>query len=137
MFESLITFMKEIFTYIKDCRGKSYDNSSPMSEKYIGLQLLVLKENNLAVWVPCFGYSLILVGQSAAQCCLSAIKFFYFSEEYVFFTALTNRYHVLVISLKKNQKGQGRTRETNHSSKTDKYNTPVMPKPSNDKDDLI
>ena len=65
-------------TDIKDFRGQSYDNTSSMSSKYIGLQALVLEENNLEVWVPCAGHSLNLVRQGAAECCVSTVRFFYF-----------------------------------------------------------
>lgn len=73
-----------------------------LSGKYNGLQTLVRKKNNLAVWVPCAANSLNLVVQDAAGCGLNAVRFFYFLEElYVYFTAATHRYQVLTECLKK------------------------------------
>ena len=53
-------------------------------------------------WVPCAGHSLNLVGQAAAECCVSVVRFFDCLEElYVYVTGLTHRYQVLTKSLKK------------------------------------
>ena len=102
MFQGLNNFLEENDLDIKDCRSQSYDNTSSMSGKYNGLQALVLKENNLAIWVPCAGHTLNLVVQAAAGCCLSAVSFFDFLEElFVYFTASTNRYKILTDCLKK------------------------------------
>jgi hypothetical protein len=54
MFDSLMNFLNENEISIVNCRGQSYDNASSMSGKFNGLQALVAKENNLAIWVPCF-----------------------------------------------------------------------------------
>jgi len=35
----------------------------------------VTAENHHAVWIPCAGYSLNLVGQPAAECCQAAVAF--------------------------------------------------------------
>ncbi|XP_050061579.1 uncharacterized protein LOC126551671 [Aphis gossypii] len=80
--------------------GQSYDNASAMSGKYNGLQSKILKNNKLASWIPCATHSLNLVGKAAAECCTAAVEFFYFLEQlYVFFTASTKRYELLVKAL--------------------------------------
>ena len=80
MFNSLTKFMKENDIAIKGSR-QSYDNTCSMRGKYNGLQALVLAENNLAVWVPCAGYSLTLVEEAVAECCVSAVRVFDFLQE--------------------------------------------------------
>lgn len=100
MFESLIKFLKYNDIDMKNCRSQSYANASSMSGKYIGLQVLVLAENNLAVWVPCTGHSLNFVVQAAAEFCLSAAIYFDILEElYVYFTASSIRYETLTTCL--------------------------------------
>ena len=100
MFKVLADFLEKHNLSIQDCRGQSYDNASSMSGKYNGLQALVRKENNLAVWLPCTGHSLNLVGNTAAECCPAAVSFFSLLEEvYVFFTSSTHRYQILTDKL--------------------------------------
>ncbi|XP_050535007.1 uncharacterized protein LOC126902026 [Daktulosphaira vitifoliae] len=80
--------------------GQSYDNASAMSKKYNGLQSKVLENNKLASWIPCATHSLNLVGKAATECCTAAVEFFYFLEQlYVFFTASTKRYELLIKAL--------------------------------------
>ncbi|XP_068203587.1 uncharacterized protein [Palaemon carinicauda] len=72
-----------------------------MSGRYNGLQAKVAAENLHAVWIPCFGYSLNLVGKAGAECFKEALTFFSFLEAvYVFFTASTHRYAILTALLK-------------------------------------
>jgi len=71
-----------------------------MSGKYNGLQALILRKNPHALWVPCAGHSLNLVGKTAAESCTAAVSFFDFLQQvYVFFTASTHRYDVLISKL--------------------------------------
>ena len=63
-------------------------------------------ESHHAVWVPCAGYSLNLVGQAAAECCQAAVAFFYFLEAiYMFFTVSTQRHEILTDSPKTVESG--------------------------------
>ncbi|XP_065668020.1 52 kDa repressor of the inhibitor of the protein kinase-like [Hydra vulgaris] len=100
MYDGLINFLNKYDLNIKNCRGQSHDNASAMSGKYNGLQSKILKNNKLASWIPCATHSLNLVGKAAAECCTTAVEFFDFLEQlYVFFTASTKRYELLVKSL--------------------------------------
>ena len=73
---------------------------------YNGLQAKVAAVNYHAVWIPCAGHSLNLVGQASAECCRAAVAFFDFLEAiYVFFTASTHRYEILTDSLKTVESG--------------------------------
>jgi hypothetical protein len=74
-----------------------------MRGKYNGTQALILKKNNLSVFLPCCGHSLNLVSKAAANSCACAVHFFYFIQNlYVFFTATTERYTILVSKLSEN-----------------------------------
>ena len=73
MFEGLMEFLTNNGIDIQNCRGQSYDNATPMSGRYNGLQAKVAAENPHAVWIPCAGHSLNLVGKAAAECCQAAI----------------------------------------------------------------
>jgi hypothetical protein len=100
MYDGLISFLNKYNLNIKNCRGQSYDNASAMSGKYNGLQSKVLEINKHAFWIPCATHSLNLVGKAAAECCTAAVEFFDFLEQlYVFFTASTKRYELMVIAL--------------------------------------
>ena len=110
MFNGLQDFLNAHNIDIQNCRGQSYDNASAMSGMYNGLQAKVATENELAIWIPCMGHSLNLVGQAAAECCPAAVMFFDFLEKlYTFFTSSTNRYEILqdaLHSLKSEQSHQ-------------------------------
>ncbi|XP_065658754.1 zinc finger MYM-type protein 1-like [Hydra vulgaris] len=100
MYDGLINFLNKYDLNIKNCRGQSYDNASVMSGKYNGLQSKILKNNKLASWIPCATHSLNLVRKTAVECCTAAVEFFYFLEQlYVFFTASTKRYELMVKAL--------------------------------------
>ena len=86
LFGSINTFFDQNGLKINDCRGQSYDNASVMSGQYNGLQALLKKENQLALWLPCSSHSFNLVGIDAMKCCLEVKKFLDFLENlYVFF----------------------------------------------------
>lgn len=96
MYKAVSSFMEEHGLNIQDCRGQSYDNASNMSGKYNGLQAKIKQVSPYAEYIPCFAHSLNLVGQSAAESCSDAVKFFLFVENlYVFFSSSTHRWKVL------------------------------------------
>ncbi|KAE9521909.1 hypothetical protein AGLY_017716 [Aphis glycines] len=98
--ETLIHFLNENKIDIKDCRGQSYDNAANMSGKYNGMQAFIKRVNGYAIFVPCCGHSLNLVGKTAANSCPTAIKFFDFVQNiYVFFTSSPSRYQILTKKL--------------------------------------
>ena len=95
--KTLLSFLQEHNIPIKDCRGQSYDNASNMSGKYIGMQAVIRKESHLAEYIPCSAHSLNLVRQSAVKCCTEAVSFFDFVQKlYVFFSASTHRWNLLM-----------------------------------------
>ena len=78
------------------CRGQSYDNAANMSGKYNGMQQKILEINKYAVYIPCAGHSLNLIGRAAVDCCLDAVNFFAIVQLlYKFFSASTKRWRVL------------------------------------------
>ena len=102
MFLALKKFLSENDLDINNIRSQSYDNAPNMAGKFEGLQALVRKENPLAIWVPCMGHSLNLVGVDAMNSCQRANLFFRFLEQiYVFFTGSPDRYKRLVECLLK------------------------------------
>jgi hypothetical protein len=73
------------------CRGQSYDNAANMSGKYNGMQEIILKINKYAMYIPCAGHSLNLIGRAAVDCCLDAVNFFGIVQEiYNFFSSSTH-----------------------------------------------
>jgi hypothetical protein len=56
----LLEFLDSYKIDISNCRGQSYDNAPNMSGKYNKMQALILKKNNLSVFIPCCGHSLNL-----------------------------------------------------------------------------
>lgn len=59
-----------------------------MSGIYNGMQAALLEENPLAIFVPCSGHSLNLVGQTSVALCLEAVNFFGIAQAiYVFYVA--------------------------------------------------
>ena len=81
---------------IKNCRGQSYDNASNMAGKYNGVQAKIKEVCRYAQFVPCFGHSLNLIGNEAANCSPKAAAFFEFLQSlYNFFASSTHRWTVL------------------------------------------
>lgn len=96
MKDELITLFDKHDLLISDCRAQSYDNASNMSGKYEGLQAHIKKDNKLALFVPCIGHSLNLVGECSVDECTCAVTFFSVTQKlYVFFTCSTHRWEVL------------------------------------------
>lgn len=78
------------------CRGQSYDNAANMSGMYNGMQKILLDKNKFAVYFPCGGHSLNLIGRAAVDCCLPAVNFFAIIQQvYTFFSVSTKRWTVL------------------------------------------
>lgn len=73
----ILSTMESLGLDINMCRGQSYDNASNMSGKYTGVQARIGEINQCAPYVPCAAHSLNLVGNSAAECCLAAVSFFF------------------------------------------------------------
>ena len=61
---------------INNCRAQTYVNASNMSGKYSGLQACLKKKNSLALYVPCIGHSLNLVGKCSVNESIDDINFF-------------------------------------------------------------
>lgn len=100
-----------IFNYIineckidfNKCRRQSYDNAANMSGRYKGMQQKILEKYKYAVYIPCAGHSLNLVGRAAVNCCIDAVNFFAILQQiYIFFSASTKRWSILKSSLGSN-----------------------------------
>ena len=101
----LLQYLEQNGINIQNCRGQSYDNASNMSGKYIGMQVQLKRENPLIDSVPCAAHSLNLVGKSAADACVDAVSFFGVVQKvYVFLSASTPRWDVLLNTLPKGMK---------------------------------
>lgn len=85
MFDGLMKVLTENEISINDCRSQSYDNASPMSGKFNGLQALIKDENELAIWVPCLGHSLNLVGDKASNASISLTSYFMLLQAIIVF----------------------------------------------------
>ena len=113
---------KECKIDFSKCRCQSYDNAANMSGKYKGMQEIILKKNKYAVYIPCAGHSLNLVGRAAVDCCLDAVNFFGIVQEiYNFFSSSTHRWAVLLSFFKddsKVPKSLSKTRWEAHSRAT-------------------
>ena len=73
---ALLEFFDAVDINIANCCGQSYHNAANMSGRYSGMQALIIKENPLAIFVPCFAHSLNLVRESAVGSCRSAVAIF-------------------------------------------------------------
>ncbi|CAM5080892.1 unnamed protein product [Natator depressus] len=98
----LLDFLTENGIDISLCRGQSYDNASNLSGKYSGIQAKIKERNVLVDYIPCAARSLNLVCQSAVDCCVKAVSFFWICQEfYNFFSASTSHWMILRDSLPK------------------------------------
>lgn len=92
---------KECKVDFTKCRGQSYDNAANMAGKYNGMQQKIIELNKHAIFIPCAGHSLNLVGRAAVDCCLDAVNFFAVVQElYTFFSSSTKRWSVMLSFLK-------------------------------------
>ena len=64
-----------------------------MSGRYTGMQTRLRNRNSSAVFIPCAAYSLHLVEQAAASCCVEVVSYFGFTQTvYTFCSASTHRW---------------------------------------------
>jgi len=93
---TILAFLEENQIPIEDCRGQTYDNASNMSGAYSGLQARLQELCKLAIFIPCAGHSLNLVGTKAAECVMTATSYFQLLQKlYTFFAGSTNRWEIL------------------------------------------
>lgn len=98
--DTILEFLSANNIPLSNCRGQSYDNASNMAGRYSGVQARISEENEFALFIPCAGHSLNLVGVKAAECCQEAIRFFDFVQRlYSYFAGSTHRWKVLTKSL--------------------------------------
>ena len=94
-----------------DCRGQGYDNGSNMSGIHNGVQAVMRRDNEAALYSPCACHSLNLCGSNAAQCCSEVITFFGMVQKlYVFFSASPQRWEILQEQLGSSLHGMSGTR---------------------------
>ena len=97
----LFEFIEDNGIRLKDLREQSYNNVSNMSGKYKDMQAIIKESDYQAEYISCVAHSLNLVGECAAQCCQSTVRFFMFVQGlYVFFSASTHRWNLLTDALK-------------------------------------
>nr|XP_012232547.1 PREDICTED: uncharacterized protein LOC105678085 [Linepithema humile] len=94
-----------IFRYIENVKPverfvKFMPNQGHKAQDMFNCVMRFLEDHEIDV-KNCRGHSLNLVGLAAAECCPDAIDFFDFLEKiYVFFTASSSRYDLLIQALK-------------------------------------
>lgn len=94
-----------------DCRGQGYDNGSNMSGIHTGVQAVMRRDNEAALYSPCACHSLNLCGNNAAQCCPEVVTFFGMVQKlYVFFSASPQRWEILQKQLGSSLHGMSGTR---------------------------
>ncbi len=94
--ETVVNILEKMHINLNKCRGQCYDNASEMSGAYSGLQTRIRNRNKYAIYVPCGGHSLNLVGNSAAESCLLATKYFMLLQRlYTFLSASTRRWKIV------------------------------------------
>lgn len=101
MTEVILQKLKEMDIPISDMRGQGYDNGANMRGHKSGVQARIRNINSRAFYVPCNAHSLNLVLNDSASCCLEAVLFFNtIQETYVFFSASTQRWGILLKHVK-------------------------------------
>jgi len=94
--DTLLQFLERKGIDIRNCRGQSYDNASNMAGMHQRVQARAKELNPHTEYIPCFGHSLNLIGNDAANCVASATAFFDFLQNlYTFFGAFTYRWAIL------------------------------------------
>lgn len=76
MLDVVISTLEEFGLNLQDCRGQSYDTAANMAGCYSGLKTRIQNLNPLAIYAPCAGHSLNLVGTSAVESINEAAFFF-------------------------------------------------------------
>ena len=88
-----------------------------MSRKYISMQAQLKKVNPLIGLVPCAAHLLNLVGKSAADACVHVVSFFGVVQKvYVFLSASTSRWDILLNTLPKGIKVPKKPSDTRWSA---------------------
>ncbi len=85
MFDAVVVVLTAYDLNLQDCCVQSYDNASPMSGQYAGLQALILQLCPLALYVPCATHSLNLVGTSAVNSISAGGMLFDYLEDFYTF----------------------------------------------------
>lgn len=89
-----------------------------MSRRYTGLQARIKNLNPLAIYVPCGGHSLNLVGTSAVESISEVSQFSHYLEDfYNVFASSTHRWDLLTKQLARGQKVAKRVSGTRWSSR--------------------
>uniref|UniRef100_A0AAF5DML3 TTF-type domain-containing protein n=1 Tax=Strongyloides stercoralis TaxID=6248 RepID=A0AAF5DML3_STRER len=118
--EIILEFLKESLIDINHCRGQSYDNAANMSGKYNRLQKRIKEHATTATYVPCSSHTLNLIGNCAAEACIGALKYFDFVQNlFVYFSASTRRWNILVNSMKEQTPHIKRISVTRWASRAD------------------
>jgi hypothetical protein len=98
--DDVTSFLKANNVSLMNCRGWSYDNAANMSGYYSGLQARLKEQNKYALYVPCAGHSINLVGMQAVDCNINVTIYFDFVQNlYSFFSSSTHRWEILVSHL--------------------------------------
>jgi hypothetical protein len=92
------SFLKYNNISLINSRGQPYDNAANMSGHYSGLQARLKEQNKYALYVPCVGHSINLVGMQAVDCNLN-ITIYFVQNLYNFFSSSTHRWEILVSHL--------------------------------------
>ena len=118
---NMLQFFQDFGIDVKNCRGQCYDNASNMAGKYHGVQALVREQNPHAVYIPCFGHSLNLVGQEVVKNVPETTSFFNFLQNlYNFLSVSTRRWAIMNDNLDGNPvvKSLSQTRWSAHADAT-------------------
>lgn len=111
---------------IQDARGQGYDNGANMAGNYRGVQARIQEKNNLALYIPCASHSLNLAGVHSASVNAEMKIFFEIVESiFKFFSRSTNRWTILMKTLKVSLKGHSDTRWSSKSNAIKSLNTQI------------
>lgn len=81
------------------------------------MQQKILEKNPYAIFIPCAGHSLNLVGSSGVDCCIESANFFsYLNKVFTFFSASTKRWSVLLKHSDRTLKKLSETRWNAHAN---------------------
>lgn len=118
LFQIVMSFHEENKINIDNCRGQSYDNAHNMSGIFGGLQSLIRRKTESAIFVPCSAHSFNLVGTNSVSGIAAATKFFNMIEKlYGFFVYSPFRWNRLQELLTENEIMLKRATGTRWSSK--------------------
>jgi hypothetical protein len=94
------SFIKDNNISLMNFRRQSYDNTANMSGHFSGLQARLKEQHKYALYVPCAGHSINLVGVQAVDCNLNFTTYFDFVQNlYNFFLSSTHCWEILVSHL--------------------------------------